>query len=489
MSRNESSPQDRSGQNAAADPILNDSINSLRNIASAMRRKRKLAFSIFFAVLIIAVGYLIVVPPKYKATAVILVDPRQQRVVQSEEVLAGIGSDSAAVESQVELLKSAAVAPEMLTSFSIFEDPEFNRTPILKTVSAALGLDVHASVPVTVLDQTLERNKAIAAFEKKLSVYRRGLTYVLEVGFTSVDPRKAAAVANAVAEAYLDDLSARKQEAAEQASAWLIDRLANLREQVWKSEQAVAEFKAKYDIVDLGASNSGETLRKLQIDKLNEQLSAARTETALQKARYEQALKASEDFSATAQIPDVLDSQVIGNLRIIHSDLKREEVRNSDIYGSKHPSLKNIRTEIETIRQLTDAEIKRILASIEKRYEVAQQTQEALEAELRVQMEQSAEINQLTVILRELERNAAADRNVLEQFLNRLKETTEQVSLKKPDARIVSPARIPTKPSSTGGLVIMAGATFLGMLLAAGGALVVDQAERGSAQRRRREDV
>lgn len=465
------------------DPILADSLLGLSYIRDSLHQRRYFATFVFLAVLLLAFAYVSIVPPQYTATAIILIDPRQQTVVQSEDVLPGIGNDPAAVESQVELLRSVAISPPLLLKHSVYSDPEFNKSSLSKRLFALVNWDAQARVSPDFLDPTAENNKAINAFIRNLYVRRRGLTYILDVSFTSEDPRKAAEIANSVANAYLNKESDRRQDAAKQASFWLTDRLENLREQVRQSEQAVAEYKAKFDIVDLGSTDSGETLGKSQIDLANEQLSAARSETSRLKARYEQALIASENFTDSEQLEEVLNSQVIGELRIAYSNLKRAEVRDAGTFGAKHPTLLNIKRELQVVEQQINEEVKKVVVSLGNNYKSALSAQQSLEAHLQEEKSQSIEITQRTVKLRELERTATADRNVHDQFLNRLKETTEQVSLRKPEAEIISRARVPIRQSGVSKTLVIAAATILGLLLAIAAALITSKFPPSSSRR------
>ena len=86
---------------------------------------------------------------------------------------------------------------------------------------------------------------AISTFKSRLSIKRVGLSYVIHIGFRSYDPERAAQIANAVADAYIVDQLEAKYQATRRASAWLQDRIKELRDQVSNAERAVVEFKAK----------------------------------------------------------------------------------------------------------------------------------------------------------------------------------------------------------------------------------------------------
>src|SRR2546428_11991169 len=102
------------------------------------------------AATVIAAGIItIVLPPKYKGTTIVLVDPRQPRVTNTEAVISGIGPDAAAVESQVEIIESSPLAKRVIARLNLTEDPDF-ASPSLgdwlsDTIRAALGTDAKTS--------------------------------------------------------------------------------------------------------------------------------------------------------------------------------------------------------------------------------------------------------------------------------------------------------------------------------------------------------
>src|SRR3990172_4153074 len=101
------------------------SLLDLSGLRAIMRRRSRVAIGAFGATIFAVLLYVLFVPPKYLATSVILSEPRQERIVQSEAVLPGIGSDVAAVESQVELLNSPELIRRVMEKLGLFYDPEF----------------------------------------------------------------------------------------------------------------------------------------------------------------------------------------------------------------------------------------------------------------------------------------------------------------------------------------------------------------------------
>lgn len=448
----------------------------LRALWELVRSQGRLALSIFCTTILVAVLYLLVVPPVYTGVSVIHIDPRQQRVTASQSVLSGIGADAAAVESQVELIKSTTVAGTVIDQLGLLEDPEFSAPSLIGYVKRLIlpkwGTDDAAAAEKL-------RNKVIVRFQDQLSVRRRGLTYIIEVKFDSVDPKKSARIANAIADAYLDDQLSLRTDAATSASNWLTGRMEELREKVRLSERAVANFKAENKIVDVGSAGSGNTLSNRQLVELNQQLILARARSAEAKAKYDQVLSVTRENVDPGSLPDALNSDVITRLRVQYSAVARVESEYSATYGSGHPSLKNIRNQLARLRQEIKQELQRILASSKNEYEIAKSRVDSLTSSLEGLEAQSADLNQARVKLGELEREAEANRDLFEQFLARAKETSEERNLKTSDARIVARAIVPVEPTSPQKLAVLIIAIVAGSGLAFSGAYVRHKMERG----------
>lgn len=181
-------------------------------------------------------------------------------MLSSEAVLQGIGQDTAAVESQVEVLQSNEFARRIVDRLALVHDREFASGGLVEAVLRATGLASAGSQSVA----DVERNKVVTRFQRQLDVRRRGLTYVLEVNFQSRDAVKSANIANALADAYIDEQRSNKLDATSGASDWLGSRIDALRQAVKASEQTVADFKSANDIVDTDMIGSGQTLNQRQ---------------------------------------------------------------------------------------------------------------------------------------------------------------------------------------------------------------------------------
>lgn len=424
-------------------------------VLDALRRRFWLIGGLAATAMAAVVLALALMTPRYTATAILIVDPRQQRVLSSEAVLSGIGADAAAVESQVEVLQSTSLARQVVEQLGLATDPELARPSLVERLSALVGRPGDASE-----DARLRR--VMARFADSLRVRRRGLTYVLEVGFVSEDPVKAARIAQAVAQNYMAEQTAAKRQAASDASGWLGERLDDLRRRVTEAERAIATYRSTNNIVAVG---EGRTLDERQVAELNQQLIFARARTAEARARLDQVGKASAASVGAGAIPEALQSAVIGNLRGQVAELARREAEITSTLGPRHPNVGTMRAQTADLRGQIEREIARVSAGVRNEFEVAQSRERSLERSLSDLKVQSARADQAAVRLRELEREAQAARTQLEQSLQRFGETSDQAALQRPDARILSAATAPLKPSEP--------KTMLVLLLGAAGALML----------------
>jgi exopolysaccharide transport family protein len=445
----------------------------LRELWRVVRWRSRLIALVVLATVAIAATGLALVPPKYKGTTVILIDPRQPRVTNSEAVLAGIGADAAAVESQVELIESSELAKKVIAATNLAADPEFNAQsvfePIRKGLLSIVGLGSDESAEA-------RSNRLIYKFKSGLTVVRRGLTYIIEISYSATDPQKAALISRAVAQAYLDEQSDAKTGVTARASSLLGGRIDELRQRVRDSENAVAEYRTANRIFDV---TQGNKLISRQIEDITQQLALARTRTADASGRLERVQQIIKQKGDLATLGEALQSQVVSNLRTQQAESARLAAEYSALYGDRHPAIVAVRAQLADIRQQIDREVGRILVGVRNEYQVALSREGSLEAELTKLKDQSEGLSQADVKLHELEREAQANRTLFEQFLGRIKETSEQQSMQIADARIVSPALTPMKPERPASVLLLMVAGIFGTIFAVGFLLFLEKTRRG----------
>ena len=433
---------------------------------------------------LLAVVYALQLTPLYTAGATVLVDPRQKNVVDAEAVLSGIGGDWAALESEVEIIRSAAVARRVIKRLKLdkMDPPEPARQSFTSRITELVFSREARSSPVT------DENRVdylARRFSSGIGVERLNDTYVISISYRHSNPAFAAQVANAFADEYLLDQLESKYEATRRANEWLNERVGELRKNVRDAERAVELFKAEKDIVEA----DGRDLDEQQIARLNEQLVLARAQSAEAKAKLDQLTEVKSRGGEASSFADQLQSRIISELRSKLSEVRREYAELSSKYGRRHPSVINVSAQIADVRRQLDAEIDRIEASTRNAYEVAKSREKSIEASLQELRGQSVATGQDAIRLRELERDAAATRALFESFLARFKETSEQESLQTADSRIIERAVVPTSPTWPSKKLIAAIGGLLSLCAGIGLAFLLELLDRGFRTGDQLEDV
>lgn len=422
--------------------------------------KRNLRFITATAIIgtLITIAVVFSITPKYQATALVLIDARQTKILQDSEVVGRPGTDNGAIESEVEMIKSKTVMRKAAERLNLQNDMEFAgpsgiignlKALLLGPLRSLLGGEKDSDPLASVVE----------ALEKATDAKRKGLTYVIEITAWSQDARKSALIGNTIAEVYIGEQLAAKSQATTQASKWLKDRVDEMRVRVTASDQALEKYKSEQSLFDPGGLN----LSDRQISQLNDQLAEARAKAAAAHSKYEQLRQITPDkLRSAAASTDVLQSPVVSVLRAQYATAAQNLAEKNSRYGSEHPQVATSRAQLYDVeRQITD-EIRRIVTSAGSEYQMAKSREESLHASLEELKEKGGRFNQAGVKLRELDRDAQANRDLFQSFLNRAKQTAE-LSLQVPDSRVVSAASTPLSTSYPK-RALMIGLGFFGTL-------------------------
>ena len=380
---------------------------------------------LLLAALLSVIGILIfrLIPFPYKATAIILVDPREKGVTVSEQVVTNVDGDAAVLESIVELVQSDGFVRPLLEKLDVASDPQFREA----AENAAA-----------------DDRKLLRAFKSGLKAFRLGATYIVEIAYSSDDPERSAIYANGVARAFIDDQRNTRETATINAANALSSRLSNLRDELQKSEKAVADFRTANNIVSV---DSASTLQQRELTELSQQIALAKTNTEVARAQYEQAINSSAIFNTLGDPAETQQLQLLGQQRALISQNLAEF---GLVYGARHPRIAAEQSKLASLDQQIAEERARLTALSKKRLDAALATQAALEADLTGKRGKAADTETALVRLGELEREARANREIYENFLSRFKSADEQQGLQSQQARLASAATAPlnsTRPS------------------------------------------
>ena len=406
-----------------------------------------------FAAAGVAVAYaqLLRTTPLYTAESRVLWEIDQNNVVDIDPVASGLARDFFSLNSQIEVIESGRLLGRVVTDLELAKDPVFNaslRPPegwtrwlsLTNVLAAARGYVFAAGPePETVVEETPKalHRRTVSALRGAVRAEWLDGTYVLIIRMTTSDPVRSAELANEMARFYMLDQLETKFEATRQATNWLTERVADLRVELEAGEQSVESFSSAMSLV----SEEALAAAARQLKDLRERANSLGDERGKTESRLKAVAgaRADGDFAAVAAL--------LRELRL--TSLADEIGRLDKPAESAQRETMIARFEAEFGRAMT-----RTAFAIERL-----EGQEATVRKTIIDLEQRQAVQgDALVQLRQLQREAEASRLIYEFFLSRLKETSVQEGIQRPDARVLTEADVPGGPSSPKrGITLLAG--------------------------------
>lgn len=497
-------------------------------VAFVRRRWRAILLS-SVAVTAAAATYVATATPFYTATTTVFIDSRRPHAFRQEQSIVDQQAESAFVESQVEILRSAGVAAAVVRDLRLAESEEFvppkGRPAVaaalgaLTDAVAAVGAEVTPLLPRSVTDAAVDARDwvaatvppavteaataakewvagivpaplgvptpketpqardalAVEALVKATTVRRIGLSYTIDVGVRTRDAEQSARIANAIADAYMATQLRAVSDITRRSGDWMQDRIRELHDQALAADRSVAEYRTKNGLV----SANGGLIHEQQLNDLSAQLTRARAERSQIEANWQRATALVKAGGASTELADVLGSQTITRLREREVDAARRMADIGSRQGAGHPDRRAAEAEVAATRSQIAEEARRVVASLGTLVQAAR----SREAELSRQVTQLtalvADRNSDRVELSALERMADAYRRMHEDLLRRYTQAVQEQTFPIADARVVTAATAPLKKSHPRSLVTLGAGSVLGLCLGFAFAFARETMDRG----------
>ncbi|MGE5146038.1 MAG: GumC family protein [Candidatus Eiseniibacteriota bacterium] len=455
----------------------------LKEILQKIWRRRRIIFGTVLTMLVLAGLVTWQLTPIYTSSALVLVEPRQSQVVNIAQVLSGLPADAETVNSEIQVIKSRHLARRVVEKMKLELDPEFNptlRQPTLVTTTLGAIQSIFHRVGGTASDPEVaaerERAAVVDNLRSRIKATNDSSSRVIDVSVGSESPVKARAILQTLTDLYLVDQLDVKFEATQRAAAWLNDRLSEVTRKVEISERAVEDFRRENGLIQ---GKDQVNLTTGQITELSSQLVVARTKVAEAEARLKQVQAVARSGSGADAVGEVLQSPLIQALRQQEAGVLRKQAELATKYGPKHPQMINVNAELADLRQKITIEVRNIIANLRTELEVAKAREASLGRDLSSMEQRVGGLNEKEVQLRALEREATANRTLLNTFLQRFKETSGQEGIQAPDSRIISAASLPTGASFPNVPLIMSLTLVSALILGVGLVFAIEQLDSG----------
>lgn len=369
-------------------------------------------------------------------------------------------------QTQYRILQSRSLAKRTIDAMQLWNAPRFGNGPAPR---ASLSLTDLATTAVTKMialakmpfstpqpaapmppslraaNETVAQSARIDEFRGGLEIQPIRNSRLVDVLYTSTDPVFAAAAANAVAKAYIDQNMEMRFNVSKDAADWLSDRLSEQRKALEASEAALQAFREQNGAISVSDSASNIVVQRLT--DLNAALTKAKTERINKEALYNQ-LKAAEGSGALETFPAVLANDYVQKLRADLADLQRQQAQLGERYGERHAEMIKMRTALETADAKLKNELTKVVESVRNEYLAALNEERSLQSALDSQKGEALSQNRKGIEYGVLQREVESNKQIYESLLQRTKETGISSERRSSSIRIIDAAEIPRGPVS-----------------------------------------
>ncbi|HKM26775.1 MAG TPA: polysaccharide biosynthesis tyrosine autokinase [Thiopseudomonas sp.] len=463
-----------------------DEIDLLKLWQTIWRRKWSI---LTLTVIVMMVTTLIVLSltPIYRAAATMLFEQKQSQVVSIEQLYGVEGSGNDYLQTQFELLKSRSLAERVVRELNLTEHPEFDPRqqpePLINfSISDLIGsLSIDKLIPGTMpsdLEKTEEEieeqifDSVTRAFMTRINIEQQGKSQLVQVQVDMADKVLAARAANALATGYIESQMEARLEMSASATAWMNNRMTELRSKLKSAEDVLQAYREKENLVDMGGVSA---ISAAELSATSDRMVDARRNRAEAESMYRQVQSMrGASLDRLASVSAVLSDPLVVQFKTSEAKAKSKVEELSKRYGARHPAMEAARTELAAAQASLRGQVEQVVAGIERNYQLAVANENSLRASVNANKAQIQNISRKEFKLRELQREVESNRALYDTFVTRLKEASATSDLDSATARVVDTATVPVAPIKPKKALIVVLATFLAGLVGVGLVLLLE---------------
>lgn len=456
-------PHEHKTQAGAAQHLWPAALEVRAIMKFARRRARMIGFAGGLAMTPV-VAYLAFAPAEYTASALVMVEPRRANVPGSDSMLAE-ATGAAFVDSRVEVLRSDRI-PLALHQKGLLQGLDLSgQAGLTGAMLAALGLADTQASPEDELRATLE------TFRARLDVRRIAGTQMLQISFRWTDRHKAAEIANALADSFINDQLESKHQSDRKTAQWLEARITSVRKQAQDAEAQAQAFRAQAELVGSGSG----LLVEQQMQEVSSQLIALRAHASELQERLVWIERAQGGDFMQAASTGVLNDERIADLQrqLVATSRRASEI--VEKVGDWHPAVSILQNQMQQIESEARSQLQRLAIVGRNDHAIAQARVVALEASLSDLVERIKSANQDRAVLVDLESGARVHRALHDRLLERLASISQQQAYPVAEGQVVSPASAPIRKSGPRSLFLLAASLLMGLGAGAAAGYIRDQ--------------
>ena len=449
--------------------------------------------------LAIAAAHLYGAVPIYQTAVQILIEHETSTQFSLQDSVAKDRETTDYYNTQYTILQSRALAKRAIESRNAWKHPELVggkpsgpdgivegvKNTILKTIARlrkpnappAGATPPPAAAPATdttalvtrggAVAETPEQALAIDGVLARLTIAPVKTSRLVDVKVRATDPKFAADMANALAQAYIDLNLEVRVSASKETTDWLTQQLSSQRGRVEASENALQRYRESHDAVSLSDPKNvgGQNIVSQKLNDLNAMVTKAKADRIAREAFYNQVRSSQQNGLALDAIPSIMSNSYVQGLKSEVSRLQAQRARMSQDLLEGHPEMVKMRTAIDDAQGKLDHELTKQVESIKNDFEAAQRLEDSLMAALDGQKNEVTRMSKTGIDYSVLERNLSVNRQIFESLLERTREKGIAGELKASDVRVVDAAQVPRSPFWPNRNETFLYASLLGLLL------------------------
>jgi polysaccharide biosynthesis transport protein len=428
----------------------------LGQIFVVLRARFGLVFGVLCLVVAVVGTLSVVLPKRYVAAVSLVVDTKAADPVTGAllplQMLPGY------LATQIDIIKSHSVALKVVDRLKLTELPAVIEQYRDDTDGAGSIRDWLADRLLLQLDVRPSRESS-----------------VIDLAYTSIDPRVAADMANAFGDAYVQTTLELKVDPARRQAGWFEDQVADLRKGLEAAQQKLSDYQSEHEIV--ASAPDRIDIESARLAELASQLVAAQSSMYAAATRQEQMGDAVRR-DRVEQLPDVLGNQLVQSLK---AELVRSEAKLADLgsrYGTNHPAYVSAKAERDSLRGKLDAELGTARGAIDQSAQIASRQVATLQDAMEGQKARVLELNEQRDTLAVLTRDVDSARAAYDATLDRKAHVRLESEIDQTDIAVLNSAVPPLKPAYPLLALNLALAAVLGLALGAGAALLAETSNK-----------
>lgn len=442
----------------------------LRQLWRTVMRFKRMIISIFLLFLTTALVISLLLRPTYTSSTLLEINTSGRNLVKFQSLE---DTDSNAREfmvTQSNLLKSDAVADEVVEKINLSNEPEFNgelrQRGLLTGLKSILAL---ISPKEEHSESDDDVGSLVQTYQSKLAISPVRNSSLIKVSFSSFDPELSAKVANAHSQAYIELNDQRRFQSTSGAKAFLEKEISNVQAKLETSEKELTAFARKHGVIDVEDRNN---IMMTRMSELNRSLAEVQNSRIGAETQY---LQGQSDQAN--QVSSVGEDSVVLQLREQQAQLQAEYNEKSRIFKAKYPAMVQLKAKIDELQSSINRQVSReeskVQVGLESRFKQITAHEIRLRAAIESLKQEMLNLQDRAVTYNILKREWEANKELYSGLLERTKEVGVAAGMELNVASVVDTAK-PSKAASSPNIPLnVAIGGLLGLLAGLGAAFLL----------------